>query len=66
VNRYPSDQWATSNFYQSPKKHGLHRSTLCNDIATPCPETTARLYDYADNAKNVKKEYTKKKYWGIL
>jgi hypothetical protein len=37
-----------------------------NVIAIPCPETTARLYDYADDAKNVKKKYTKKKYWGIL
>jgi hypothetical protein len=56
--------------YSNPDPHGaLHYavcSTLCNAIATPCPETTARLYDYTDDARNVKKKYTKKKYWGIL
>jgi hypothetical protein len=38
----------------------------CNAIQTPCSETTARLYDYADDAKDEKKKYTKMKYWVIL
>jgi hypothetical protein len=47
-------------------KHGLHLFTLCNAIATPCPETTARLYDYADDAKDVKKKNTKKEILGYI
>jgi hypothetical protein len=45
------------SFDQSPKKHRPHYSSSCNAIATPCPETTTRLYDYADDAKDEKKKY---------
>jgi hypothetical protein len=52
------------HFVPISKKHGLHRSTLCNAIATPCPETTSRLYDYADDAKHVKKKNILKRILG--
>jgi hypothetical protein len=50
------DQWATISFDQPPKKHGPHRSSSCNVIATLCPGTTAKLYDYADDAKDEKEK----------
>jgi hypothetical protein len=56
----PGDQWATISFDQSLTKHGPHCSSSCNAIATPYPETTARLYDYADDAQDEKKNKLKR------